>query len=199
MITYGSKSKLIAKETLVQECPNCGTTNSLDMHVYQRYAHIFWIPTIPMSKVGISRCSACNQVLTPKEMPADLVTSYKSLKTQTTTPAWMYSGLALTAGLIIMGLFSGNSNDEKNAILLSNPAAGDFLEIKMANGQFTVYRVIEINRNSVLVKKSPYVTKRRSGLEDLKKLDFLEDEVEYTTKTLKSMLKSGALQNIDRA
>ena len=130
MIVYGSKSKELAKEILTDKCQNCGTQNCIDMHVFQKYAHIFWIPFFPMGKTGVSQCDHCKQVLKLKEMPATLTASYNNLKAQTKTPIWMFSGLALVAVLITIGVISDKKKDEKNAQLILTPQKGDIFEIK---------------------------------------------------------------------
>ena len=104
MIVYGSKAKLLAKETLFEKCPHCGKPNSVEMHVFQRYAHIFWIPFFPIGKTGASQCAHCKQLLKLKEMPPDLRLAYDNLKAQTKTPIWTWSAAAIIGVLIIYGV-----------------------------------------------------------------------------------------------
>jgi len=83
MIIYGTGVKQIKAARLNSVfCPNCGAEGSVIMHVFSRYAHVFWIPLFSLGKRGISECQHCKQALNVKEMPADLKAAYEYLKTQ---------------------------------------------------------------------------------------------------------------------
>ena len=125
MVIYGTKATQLAKETVTEKCQNCGTQNSIEIYVFQKYAHIFWIPLFPTGKTAVSECSHCKQVLKQKEMPAALKASYDNIKVQSKTPIWTFSGLALLAVLISFGVYSDNQNSARNAKLILEPQAGD--------------------------------------------------------------------------
>ncbi|TAD81303.1 MAG: hypothetical protein EAY75_17935 [Bacteroidetes bacterium] len=198
MIIYGIKQKLLAKELVTDKCQNCGTQNSIYMHVFQKYAHVFWIPFFPMGKTGLSECDHCKQVLTPKEMPANLTASYESLKAQTKTPIWMFSGLALLAALITMLVISENQKDAKNAQLILTPKSGDIFEVKTKGNQYTLYKVEEVEGDSVFIQPSNYEVNKISGLNDLKKKDYSSDTYGFSKAELKDMLNKGEILDIDR-
>jgi hypothetical protein len=198
MIVYGSRSKELAKDILTDQCPNCGKQNSIDMHVFQKYAHVFWIPIFPMGKTGVCQCDHCKQVLSLKEMPASLVISYNNLKEKAKTPIWMFSGLALLAILITIGIISGKKNDEKNAKLILSPKAGDIFEIKVNNSQYTLYKVNEVLGDSVFVQINYYETNKVTGLNDLKKEAYSEEVMGFSKAELKQMLEKGEIIDIER-
>ena len=198
MIIYGSKSKELAREILTDKCQNCGTQNSIDMHVFQKYAHVFWIPFFPMGKTGLSQCDHCKQVLKLKEMPATLTASYDNLKAQTKTPIWMFSGLALVAALITIGVISDNKKGEKNAQLILTPQVGDIFEVKTKDSQYTLYKVDQIEGDSVFIQTSNYEVNKITGLDDLKKKDYSEDIYGFSKNELKGMLSKGEILDIDR-
>jgi|LakMenE01Jun11ns_1017448.scaffolds.fasta_scaffold9763771_2 hypothetical protein len=198
MIVYGSRSKELAKDILTDLCPNCGKQNSIDMHVFQKYAHVFWIPIFPMGKTGVCQCDHCKQVLSLKEMPASLVISYNNLKEKAKTPIWMFSGLALLAILITIGIISGKKNDEKNAKLILSPKAGDIFEIKVNNSQYTLYKVNEVLGDSVFVQINDYETNKVTGLNDLKKEAYSEEVMGFSKAELKQMLEKGEIIDIER-
>lgn len=106
MVIYGTRTTELGKEHLIDKCPNCGTQNSIDIYVVQKYAHVFWIPFCPTGKTGVSQCSHCKQVLNRNEMPSHLATRYENLKAQLKTPIWTYLGLAVIAGLFIIAVIS---------------------------------------------------------------------------------------------
>ena len=201
MIIYGSKSKQLAKEVLMDKCPNCGQQHSIDMHVFQKYAHVFWIPFFAMGKTGVSQCDHCKQVLKLKEMPESLKSSYETIKAQTKTPIWMFSGLALVAVLITAGVISSRENDKLNKQYIAAPVVGDIFEIKNSGDQYTLYKVEAVRGDSVFVSMNEYLTNKSSGLADLKKkgdASFSEEVMGYSKSELKKMLDSGEIMDIDR-
>ena len=201
MIIYGSKSKELAKEILTDKCQNCGTQNWIDMHVFQKYAHVFWIPFFPMGKTGVSQCDHCKQVLKLKEMPASLTASYDNLKSQTKTPIWMFSGLALVAVLITIGVINDKKKDEKNAQLILTPQNGDIFEIKTKDNQYTLYKIDQIQGDSVFVRVNNYETNKATGIDDLKKKGdnaYSEEVLGLSKSELKVMLDKGEIIDVDR-
>lgn len=198
MIIYGSKSKELAKEILTDKCQNCGTHNSIDMHVFQKYAHVFWIPFFPVGKTGLSQCDHCKQVLKLKEMSPALTASYDNLKAQTKTPIWMFSGLALVAALVIIGVISNNKKNEKNAQLILTPQVGDIFEVKTKDNQYTLYKVDEVQGDSVFIQSSNFEVNKITGLDDLKKKEYSDDIYGFSKTELKEMLNKGEILDIDR-
>ena len=198
MIVYGTKSKELAKEILTEKCPNCGTQNSTDLHVFQKYAHVFWIPFFPMGKTGVSQCNHCKQVLKLKDMPSSMKTSYETLKAQTKTPVWTFSGLALVAVIIAIGVMADKKKDERNAGLILTPQGGDIFEIKTRGNQYTLYKVDQVQGDTVFVKVSNYETNKESALSDLKKKDYSEGVLGFSKAELKQMLDNGDIVDIDR-
>lgn len=198
MIVYGTKSKELAKEILTDTCQNCGTQKSIDMYIFQKYAHIFWIPFFPIGKTGLSQCDHCKQVLKLKEMPENLTASYDNLKAQTKTPIWMFSGLALIAILITFVVISDKKKDEKNAQLIVNPQAGDIFEVKTKDNQYTLYKVEQVEDDSVFIIMSMYEANKKSSLNNLKKKDYTIDTYGFSKSELKEMLNNGEILDIDR-
>ena len=82
MIIFGSNTKQIAAETSPEQCPNCGASNSVQLYVIQKYAHVFWVPFFPTGKSLVSQCSNCKQALKLKEMPSSMALSSNNLKSQ---------------------------------------------------------------------------------------------------------------------
>ena len=199
MIIYGSKSKELAREILTDKCSNCGTQNAIDMHVFQKYAHIFWIPFFPIGKTGISQCDHCKQVLKLKEMPATLRESYGSMQAQTKTPVWMFSGLAILAVLITIGIISDQKKDERNAQLIVTPQVGDIFEVKTTDNNYTLYRIDQVQGDSVFIQPSSYEVNKASGLNDLKRKEYSGEVYAFSKSELKEMLSKGEILDIERS
>ena len=201
MIIYGSRATEIAKAALTEKCPNCATQNSIDMYVFQKYAHIFWIPFFPIGKTAVSQCSNCKQVLKLKEMPPVLSGAYENLKGQGKTPIWTFSGLALVAVLITIGVISDKNKDERNAKIILTPRQGDIFEIRTKENQFTLYKVEAIQGDSVIISTNKFETDKLSGVADIKSKGptaWSEEQYAFSKSELKTMLEKGEILDIDR-
>lgn len=201
MIVYGSKAKQLAKEIIIEKCPNCGKQNSTELYIFQRYAHVFWIPFFPMGKTAVSQCDHCKQVFKLKEMPSSVKSSYENLKLQTKTPIWTFSGLALVAILISIGVVSAQKNDEKNAKLILSPQSGDVFEVKTEDNQYTLFKVDNVKGDSIFLRVNEYETNKISGLNDLKRKGdkaYSEETFPVLKSELKEMLGKGEIIDIER-
>ncbi len=201
MIIYGSRNIQLAKEIIIDKCPHCGAQHSVEMYVFQKYAHVFWIPFFPMGKSAISQCEQCKQVLKGNEMPEPLKSDYETLKAQTKTPVWTFAGLALVAIFISMGVYSDNKQDEKNAQLIAAPKSGDVFEIKTADNQYTLYKVDHVNGDTAFLRMHQFETNQSSGIAELKQKGdtaFSEENLPFLNAELKEMLKKGEIQNVVR-
>jgi hypothetical protein len=201
MIIYGSRSKQLLKETVIEKCAHCGTQN-MDMHIFQRYAHIFWIPFFPIGKIAVSQCNNCKQVLKQKEMPAALQKEINhTLNSKTRTPVWMFSGLVLLAILITSMVIDSNKKNERNAAFISAPLRGDVFEVRTEDNQYTLFKVEEIQGDTVLFLINDFQTNKSSGLREIKsKGDKAYSDEIYTIarKDLKEMFDKGKILDIIR-
>jgi hypothetical protein len=201
MIIYGTNSSNIATQKVLTKCPGCEIANSLDMAVFQKYAHIFWIPLIPIGKTAATVCSNCKQVLQEKEFPATIAESYEGLKAQTKIPLWTFSGLAIIIALVSWGVISDKQNDKKNAEIILAPQQGDIYEIKTSSQNYTLYKVGQVEADTVYLLINEYETNKPSGFSDLKaKGDdaYLEQLIPFLRSDLKDMLDKGEIIDIDR-
>ena len=201
MIIYGSRSKQLAKETTLEKCANCGTHNSTALYIFQRYAHIFWIPFFPIGKTGVTQCSNCKQVLKQKEMPSSLQRENYTLKSRTKTPVWMFTGLALLVILITSMVMDGNKKRERNAAFVAAPQTGDVFEVRTEDNQYTLFKVEDVQPDTVLVLFNNFQTNKSSGLSDIKRKgnEGYSDEIySVARKDLKEMFDKGNILDIER-
>ena len=201
MIVYGSRSKQLAKEITTEKCANCDTHSSIEMYVFQRYAHVFWIPLFPVGKTIATQCNHCKQVLKQKEMSSSLKQVAYNLKSTAKTPIWMFSGLALLAILITSAVISDNKKKERNALLITAPQSGDVFEVRTEDNQYTLFKVEDVQADTVLVLVNNYQTNKSSGLSEIKSKGekAYSDEI-YTIarKDLKDMFDKGKILDINR-
>jgi hypothetical protein len=103
---FGTKIKLLVTQLLAGiMCPHC---NSSELYavVYQKLAHIFWMPIFPMGKTGATSCVHCKQALKENEMPANVKPAYDQVKAAAKTPLTAYWGIAVLLVLFIIGRFA---------------------------------------------------------------------------------------------
>lgn len=201
MIIYGIKAKLLKSEITSDTCPNCNTANSIQMNVFQRWAHIFWIPFFPIGKTGVSQCLHCKQVLKLKEMPASLKLSYDNLKVQTKTPVWTFAGCFLVAIIAIFAVIGEKQKAKKVNQLVLSPQKNDVFHIKLKNDHYTLYKVNKVSGDSVYLALNKYEVDREDGLDDIAaKGDTAYDNAQegVAKPFLVEMAKEGTILDIER-
>jgi len=201
MIIYGSRSKLLARELVTDKCPNCASQNSTEVHLYQRWAHVFWIPFVPIGKTIASQCGHCKQVLKEKEMPSPMQSIARDIKSRSKTPIWTFTGLALLAVLIVIAVIDDKKNDEKIVQLILAPKAGDVLEMKTAASQYTLYKVAAIEGDTVLIRQNNMETNKLTGLWKLKEQGdngYSEDVYAVPKSELKAWFDKGEIMDVER-
>jgi hypothetical protein len=201
MIVYGTRSKLLATDSLQESCPHCGANNSVLLYVFQKYAHVFWIPLFPIGKIAVSQCTSCKKVSKQKELSPAALLSAENLKTQSKTPIWTFSGLAVIALIIVLTVISERNKDQRNGKLILSPQSGDVFEVKTKDQQYTLYKVDNVQGDSVYVKINNYETNKVSGISDLKRKGesaYSEELYSIHKKDLLEMLNKGEIIDIDR-
>jgi hypothetical protein len=198
MIIYGTKAPLLKTEYAGIPCPNCKTNHSIQISIFQRYAHVFWIPFFPIGKTGVSVCGNCRQVLKLKEMPADLRLSYDNLKLQTKTPIWTFSGLGIVAVIAIGVTIHGQQNEKKIANLINKPKAGDIAQIKEKENQYTLYKVVDVKKDSVYLVINKYQTDDENDISNLEVKGFDTAVNAISKPAYAAMYKDNKILDIDR-
>jgi hypothetical protein len=200
MIIYGKKVTELGSENILDKCSNCGTANSITLTIYQKYAHIFWIPFVPIGKLPETTCSHCRQVRSKDQFTLAVIEQYKTFKTNTKTPVWTFSGCFLLAIFIIFMSAENRQNKAENTIYVAIPQKGDIYEIK-SNGRYTLYKVNQVVKDSIFVLVNQYETDRITGLSDLKKKGneaYSTDALMILKTDLKTMLDTGEIIDVDR-
>jgi hypothetical protein len=169
MIIYGTRNTQLIKEVLTEKCPNCENQASTEMYVYQKYAHIFWIPFFPISKKGISQCDHCKKVYTDNDMPPVLLKAFFNLEKQTKIPKWTFVGLALIGVLIVSVIYSGITDKQNTTKYIKDLKPNDIIEIKTRTAHFTNMKVVAVSADSVDVIENKQEALLRSGLDELGK------------------------------
>jgi len=199
MIVYGTRAVLQKTEYIYDACPSCRATNSVQMNVYQRYAHVFWIPFFPIGKTGVSVCESCRQVLQVKQMPESLKPAYENVKSNTRIPAWTFIGVFLIAAGIVATIISENQKAEKVGKLIIAPKINDVFEIKLKDEEFTLYKVAKVAHDTVYFVANKYTIDQESHLDDLKTKGYDESSTYgISIRKLVAMNKNDEILDIDR-
>lgn len=198
MIIYGIRSKAVKTEYIAEPCPNCNTANSIQMHVFQKWAHIFWIPFFPVGKTGVSQCTHCQQVLAYKDMTPSLKLSYGNVKSGASTPIWTFSAIPLIMAIFVFAYIHGKQNAERITKMIPALQKNDVLHLKIGNNAYSLSKITRVHADSVFFVNNKFQTDGESGLEDLKNKDYDIEERFLTVAELKEMNKKDEVINIDR-
>jgi hypothetical protein len=197
MYIIGHKSISLAKEMVQDKCPNCASNHSVEMEVFQKYVHFFYIPYLPAGKTGVSYCSNCKQSMLDKDMPANLKEAYQQLKAKTKIPIWMFSGVVLMILLIVYQLNNEQRAQKAIAKSIDNLVDGNVLEFKLEKNNFTLYKIHRINGDSVLIRANEYQSSTAEGLKDIVDSAYVND-LRYLSKTeLKKMANEGTVIGVN--
>lgn len=198
MVIYGTRATRLVAEHIVDKCPHCETQNNMEMHIFQVYAHIFWIPAFPLYKTGVNQCNHCKQVLKSKEMSGALKLTYENLKSQTKAPKWTFAFLGVMVAVVTLAAIVGQQNDKENAQFIASPQIADIYEVEMGSREYTLYKVEAVEGDSVFVCPSNYAVNKSSGLNKLKYKDYSDEVYGFTKKQLKNMLEKGEIMDVER-
>lgn len=184
MIFYGSRASNIRNGQIINaDCPHCEKNTSMIYSVFGKYAHIYWIPLFPMSKLTFAECNSCKHTFEYKDLPEAIKTKFKRIKEQSPVryPVWMFSGLFIISGLICFGFYESYKTDLETADYVKNPKVGDVYYMKLTNNHYTTSRVDKVTRTEVYVTNNDYEIDLESGMDELneaKNYTKLKDTVE---------------------
>ena len=102
MIFFGTNAKLAGTRPMPGvTCANCGN-NALTAAVYSQYFHIYWIPTFPFKRRGMSVCSFCKQALEPAEMPPAYRAPFDAAQASVGWPLRHFTGLFIIGAIVLV-------------------------------------------------------------------------------------------------
>ena len=177
MIVFGSNSSHLKFEHLNEAvCPHCQSQDVIDINVFGRYAHIFWIPVFPMGKTGTTSCQHCKQTLKEKEMPSEFKQAFKHFKGSLKTPVWHFSGLIIIALFVGWSIYAGKQNQVKNDSSIANPMVGDVYEVKTNDEYYSLLKVTRVGEEQISIVSNKFEVSRTSKLQLIDKEDNFQGE-----------------------
>lgn len=202
MIFYGTNGALVRTAPLPgASCPACATSNSLQLSVFSRYAHIYWIPLFPYSKPSVVQCTHCQQAWDAKATPAQLQPAVTDLKKQTRAPWWHWSGLALIAVGIVVAMFASSRDARANKAYLAAPRAGDIYTVHSPGDstKYSLLKVLSAKGNTVELVANEYEIDNRHPIDELNSPEkYAKESFSLTQFELQIMQNKDQLIDVDR-
>jgi hypothetical protein len=195
LLIYGNRTGRIKKYTdNGQYCPNCKSFD-LDIKVFRRYFHFFFIPFFPTSaKTSAIKCNSCGRPVRSDSIQ----TEYEK---RTRTPFYLYSGSILFGSLVLLIVIANQYTQKEKARFVDQPKVGDVYLIRNEENGARVYyflRLSEIKGDTVYayhsnLQYSQFISKL--SYEDF----FVKDEeLVFTKKELKDMLDKAEINSVER-
>jgi len=159
MIVFGTRSTNLKNGQIINaDCPMCKTQTSMRYSIFGKYAHVYYIPLVPVKKITVAECNTCKTtfeyIVLPDATRRKL--DFEKEKQGVKIPYWMYSGLLIIAGLVSFGFYESKKAEANTAEYVKNPKVGDVYSFKLDNGHFTTARVDKVARTEVYVTFSDY-------------------------------------------
>lgn len=198
MILYGTKATHRKTEYIADSCPACGTSNTMQMNVFQRYAHIYWIPFFPIGKTGVSQCNGCQQVLKFNEMTPALKMSYYNIKKQIPVPFWTFSGALALVVIFAGAAYAGRQKSDKVSKMITALKKDDILHVKLKDNAFTLLKINKVAGDSIYFVANKYQTNLESGIDDLEGKEYESEPEVITTAELQAMDKKDQILDVER-
>lgn len=198
MIIFGTQTTKIAGEDVAITCAHCGTFNKIQLYIYQRYIHIFWIPIFPDNKIGLSQCSHCKQLLKYNEMPASYKTEIDTLNKNSKTPWWTFLGPLIVVAIIATGMTASFITNKKLKTNVESLKKNDVVTIKKHN-LYTYYQVDTIKDSVIIFKMSSNSASDEKQLRLLAGMypDNYAGKVDISKSELSKMIDDNKLININ--
>jgi hypothetical protein len=202
MIVYGTNGAHVRNTPLPgMSCPNCATPEALQLSLFSRYVHIYWVPLLPYSKPVLAQCSHCQRAWETKELPAELQESVRGFKKETRAPLWHWSGLALIAVFIAWAAVASSQDARANADYLAAPRAGDIYTVRDQDNQsnYSLLKVVSAKGNAVELVANEYQVNNSHPIDDLNSPGkYSKESFSMTQFELQIMKNKGQLTDVDR-
>jgi len=201
MIIYGFKgTHLRTQELPGVACPACLNTKALRTSLYSRYAHVYWIPFFPYSKLTVVQCGACQEVWENKEVPTSIAPIVREVQQQTSHPYWSWAGLTAVAAFFSFAVLAGIRNRHTDEALLLAPRAGDIYTVRSDSaGMYSLMKVRRVGGNNVELVANDYQIDNRAPLDELNSPEkYSKEPFTLTRLELQIMRRKDQLTDVER-
>ncbi|MDQ6469523.1 zinc-ribbon domain-containing protein [Flavobacterium sp. LHD-80] len=187
MIFYGTKSTHIKNDRISNvDCPQCNTAVSMNYSVYEKYAHIYWIPFFPIKKLTFAECNSCKKTFEQKDFSSPIKQKIHYSMGRISSPLWMYSGVFIIAALFLFGMYSTVQKGKDTSDFIKDPKAGDVYFLDSNKGFYTSVKVSEVSKDSLTIFLNDMEIDNKTNI------DKIDVEKNYKNKSVvakKEMLK----------
>jgi len=201
MIIYGFKGTHLCTEALPgAACPACLAPNSLHTSLYSRYAHVYWIPFFPYSKLTVVQCAACHELWENKEVPTNIAPAVREVQQHTRHPYWSWAGLAAVVAFFSFAILAGMRDRHTDEALLLAPRAGDIYTVRSDSADmYSLLKVRRVGGNNVELVANEYQTDSRTRVDELNSPDkFSKEPFTLTRLELQIMRRKDQLTDVER-
>ena len=130
-------------------------------------------------------------------MPPAVNAGYQDLVKETKIPIWNFVGLAIVAMLITYGSYSSGETAKMEEGYLKAPAKGDLYQV-VVEGNYTTFRVEDVNNDSLLVSWNNYGVTKATGLHQIEKDENYSDPVSMARSAVIEMKGAKKIYHIVR-
>ena len=202
MIIYGTNGALVRTAPMPSvACPSCAAPGTMQLSLFSRYVHIYWVPVLPYSKPVVAVCSHCQLAWEEKTMPATLQGTAREIKRGTRAPFWHWSGLMLIAAGMAWATVASTANERENKAYLAAPQAGDIYTVQSTENKsdYSLLKVISARGNAVELVANEYQIDNNNPIDELNAPDkYSKESFSLTQLDLQIMKNKGQLTDVDR-
>ncbi|MGI4885508.1 MAG: hypothetical protein ACRYFR_11170 [Janthinobacterium lividum] len=202
MIIYGTNGAHLHTAPLPGlACPACAAPEALQLTVFSRYVHIYWVPLLPYSRPAVAQCLHCQQAWDEKTLPAAVRPAVQSFKKQFRAPVWHWTGALLAAVGLLWGIVASSRDDKANAAYLAAPRAGDIYTVheKAGDPNYSLLKVVSAGGNLVELVANEYQVNNSHPIDDLNApAKYSKESFSLTLLDLRAMQNKGQLTDVDR-
>jgi hypothetical protein len=201
MIIYGTNgTHLRTQELPGVACPACNHSHSLRTSLYSRYAHVYWIPFFPYTKLTAVQCGACQSLWENKQVPASIAPAVREVQQQTRHPYWTWAGLAAIVAIAAFGFLASIRDHHTDEALLLEPRAGDIYTVRLDSaGMYSLMKVQRVGGNNVELVANEYQIDNASPIHKLNSPDkYSKEPFTLTRLELQIMRRKDQLTDVDR-
>ncbi len=202
MIFYGTKAKNLKNSKITAvTCPECHANTDMNFSIFGKYAHVYWIPFFPITKVQIAECNTCHKTFEKKQFSEPMLQKIKrnNENNPVKTPIWFFSGIAIVAILVCTAIYTSNQTDKNEAEYIKNPKKGDIYSLYASKDFYTSMQVDSVLKDSVIFNSNKFETDIKTGIDKIDKPEnYTAEKVIYSKKELIELQKKDSIFGVER-
>ena len=178
---FGIKNTGVKSGVVESTCESCNQSKHF-VHIFQKYFHIFWIPTFPLGKQSALVCAHCLKATVEKEMSTQQKHITRPTRKAANTPAYTFAGLILLACLIGWGKYTNNQEMGRTQTFVAAPVVNDLAVIKSNKNEYLILKLVSVEGDTLkfvpgnYAYKSSFSAKREIQKKGVEESDYFSDK-----------------------